>query len=144
MNRKGITFENAFLGALEGCKEYRHSSSVQDKTMGTDFYWLRLPIDITLQPLRSKTCCYFLKRYDSIYGPIDVGVRIGNIRRIDGKYKECYFKDNVMVISFNNTLSLSWVRMHTLVYDLMKEVDLECTDAFWELSDKLDSIVKQR
>ena len=145
MNKAGLKFENRFLEALEECKEYIHSSNNDDKCKGVDFYWFGLPIDITLQPLRKKTCCYHLTECVTPYGTVDIGIRIGNIHEEGGVYKEFYYDDNVLVLSFNRFTSMSWANTHSLVRDIIYATNSDdVIDEFWELSDKLDSIVKRR
>lgn len=57
----GLLFEDYCIQVLENRKEYKSSSARDDKHKGTDFFWNRLPVDVTLNP--NKT---FVERLGSI------------------------------------------------------------------------------
>ena len=57
----GLLFEDYCIQVLENKKEYKSSSARDDKYKGADFFWSRLPVDVTLNP--DKT---FVERLGSI------------------------------------------------------------------------------
>lgn len=125
MYRKGQIFEDIMLERLEQFEGYEPSSREDDRYKGADFYFHRLPVDLSLNP-NKRAVIYSKIDLDLPTCSIKVGVRFGN-----GRAK---FREPVMVLLF-----LPKVWSYNLMASDVTEDVLECaSDIFWALIDKLE------
>lgn len=123
--RKGEIFEDLLLERLEQLKGYEPSSREDDIHGGTDFYYHRLPVDLSLNP-NKKQVVWSINLIDLPSCSIKVGARFGN-----GRAK---FKEPVMVLLF---LPKVW-SYNLMASDVTEDVLQEASDIFWTLIDKLE------
>lgn len=122
--RKGQIFEDVLLERLEQFEGYEPSSREDDIYGGADFYYHRLPVDVTLN--KNKSAVFSETIIDLPTCSIKVGARFGN-----GRVK---FEEPAMVLLFSPK-----VESYNLVASDMSEEILECaSDIFWTLIDKLE------
>lgn len=124
-NRKGIIFEDLVLERLEQFEGYEPSSRESDRYWGTDFYFYRLPVDLSLNP-NKKQVVWSINLIDLPSCSIKVGARFGN-----GRVK---FEEPVMVLLF---LPKVW-QYNLMASDVTEDVLQEASDIFWTLIDKLE------
>jgi hypothetical protein len=125
MYRKGVIFEDLLLERLEQLKGYEPSSREDDIYGGADFYYHRLPVDVTLNN-NKKFTTYSSEAVDLPTCSIKVGARFGN-----GRVK---FEEPVMVLLF---LPKVW-SYNLMASDVTEDVLQEASDIFWTLIDKLE------
>lgn len=123
--RKGQIFEDVLLERLEQLKGYEPSSREDDIYGGADFYYHRLPVDVTLNK-NKKFTTYSSEVVDLPTCSIKVGARFGN-----GRAK---FREPVMVLLF---LPKVW-SCHLMASDVTEEVLEKTIDIFWEIVDELE------
>lgn len=125
MYRKGEIFEDLLLERLEQFEGYEFSSKKSDIYEGTDFYYHRLPVDLTLNQ-NKRFVAYSDETVELPACSIKVGVRFGNGRKL--------FKEPVMVLLF-----LPKVGSYNLIASDINEGVLEqVIDIFWALIDELE------
>lgn len=126
--KKGEAFEDMLLEKLEQFEGYEFSSKKSDIYEGTDFYYHRLPVDVTLNR-NKRFVVYSNETIDLPACSIKVGVRFGNGRKL--------FKEPVMVLLF-----LPKVGLYSLVAsDVNEDVLEQATDIFWALIDELKEVM---
>ena len=113
----GLLFEDYCIQVLENRKEYKSSSARDDKYKGTDFFWNRLPVDVTLNPKKT-----FVERL----GSIDLGcstIIVGRRTR-----NECVvFNEPTMVLLF-----IKKVGSYRLITgELSSKIIEAAIDIFW-------------
>ena len=126
--RKGEIFEDLLLERLEQFEGYEFSSKKSDIYEGTDFYYHRLPVDLTLN--QNKRFVIYSNEIDLIELPscsIKVGVRFGNGRKL--------FKEPVMVLLFLSKVGACY---SLIANDINEDILEQAADIYWALIDELE------
>lgn len=126
MYRKGQIFEDTMLERLEQLEGYEFSSKKNDIREGTDFYYHRLPVDLTLNQ-NKRFVAYSDETVELPACSIKVGVRFGNGRKL--------FKEPVMVLLFLSKVGACY---SLIASDIDEDVLEQATDIFWALIDELE------
>lgn len=124
--RNGEVFEDMLLERLEQFEGYEPSSRESDRYWGTDFFYHRLPVDVTLNKNKRSVIYSEIELIDLPTCSIKVGVRFGN-----GRAK---FKEPVMVLLF-----LPKVESYNLMAsDINARILERASDIYWTLMDELE------
>ena len=124
--RKGEIFEDLLLERLEQFEGYEFSSKKSDIYEGTDFYYHRLPVDLTLNQ-NKRFVAYSDETVELPACSIKVGVRFGNGRKL--------FKEPVMVLLF---LSKVGAYYSLIANDINEDILEQAADIYWALIDELE------
>lgn len=134
MTPVGIRFEDMVIERLEDSAGYGVAGREQDRYQGTDFYFHRVPVDVTIN--HKKRGVHWGERIDLHIASVTVGVRVGN-----GHHG---FEHPVMVLLFEpNTGARLPVHVERQLHQHMaREVNAalisDAIDLFWQLVDTLE------
>ena len=130
----GLRFEDRIIARIEDSAGYGVASEEEDRYQGTDFYFHKVPVDVTIN--RHKRGVYWGGRIDMEIASVSVGVRASN-----GHGR---FKHPVMVLLFEpNTRDNLPVHLERQLHQYMaREVNAafldDAVDIFWQLVDELE------